>query len=127
MKKQIIIAGGLLAAAAVVGLLVTQVSAESGADATKCNISMGVTGMSCAMGCAPRVTAALEGVSGVTKATVDFDTQSAKVDAGGGVCSQDGAKSLVKALKDAGYGGSVKSIDKATTPKPAKAAGDTPS
>ncbi len=77
--------------------------------------------MSCAMGCAPRVTAALEGVEGVKKATVDFKTESAKVDAAGGVCSTDGAKSLVTALKDAGYGGSVKAIDKAATTSTAAA------
>ncbi|MEC9070936.1 MAG: heavy metal-associated domain-containing protein, partial [Myxococcota bacterium] len=73
---------------------------------------------------APRVTAALEGVKGVDKVTVDFETESAKVDAKGGICSTDGAKSLVTALKDAGFGGSVKAIDKAASPKTAKAAGD---
>ena len=80
--------------------------------------------MSCAMGCAPRVTAALEAVEGVSKATVDFETESAKVDAKGGVCSAEGAKSLVTALKDAGFGGSVKAIDKAASPKTAKAPND---
>ena len=124
MKKQIIITAGLLLTAGVVGLLITQVSADSGADATRCNITMGVTGMACAMGCAPKVTAALEGVSGVNKATVHFETASARVDAKGGVCSTEGARSLVTALKDAGFGGSVKAIDKTASTKTAKAASD---
>lgn len=121
MKKQITIAGVVLVGAAVAALLVTQVSAEGGAKAPECNVSMGITGMSCAMACAPRVKEALQGVTGVATATVDFDTSSAKVSASGGVCTDAGAKNLVDAVKNAGFGGSIKTIEKSTDPKPAQA------
>ena len=107
------------AVAALITVLVTQGFAGSADSGPACAIDMKVTGMSCAKGCSPRVKAALENVDGVKAATVDFDTTSAKLDASGEVCAEASGKSLVKALKDAGFGGSVSAITPKAKP-PAK-------
>jgi len=57
------------------------------------------------------VTSALEGVSGVIKATASFETKSAKVKGKGRICKVDRQDPLIEALTKAGYDGKVTSID----------------
>ena len=118
MKKSII-AFSTLAALALVVVLVTQGFAGSTDAGPACQVDLDVTGMTCAMGCAPRVKAALEGVKGVKSANVEFETASAQVSASGGVCEDKAGKMLVQALKDAGFGGTVKAL-KQSPAKPGK-------
>ena len=53
------------------------------------------------------MTLALENVTGVQKATVDFKAALADVKAKGEPCTEKGPELLIEALKKAGYGGSV--------------------
>ena len=67
----------------------------------KQTVKLDVTGMHCPK-CVARVKAALEGVDGVTKATVDLDTNSAVVE--GHSIDKAG---LVPAIEEIGFGAAL--------------------
>lgn len=50
-------------------------------DAAEVKYRLTVEGMTCAVGCAPKVKQALEGIDGVRSVDVDFETQTAVVTA----------------------------------------------
>ncbi|KAA0227632.1 MAG: heavy-metal-associated domain-containing protein [Dehalococcoidia bacterium] len=65
-------------------------------------IQLSVTGMTCGH-CVKSVTTALQGVSGVTSASVDLDSKSAVVEGD----AVDAAK-LIEAVKEEGYEAALK-------------------
>ena len=66
------------------------------------------------MNCPPRVTRALQSIDGVKNVKVSFKDKAAKVLADAAACSEDAQKRMIKALDDANFGGTVKSVVRGT-------------
>ena len=75
----------------------------------KCHVEMKVSKMACPMGCAPRIEEALKRSDGVELAKVSFEKGSATITAAKRYCEGKNTDTLVKAVKDAGYEGSITS------------------
>ena len=99
-----------LAMVAVMALALGVANADPQLTVATCTIDLAVKGMTCGAGCPPRVSKALSSVKGVTSVKVSYPDKTAKVIAGGSVCTTKGATALVKALKGAGFNGSVTKI-----------------
>lgn len=70
----------------------------------QCNVQVKVSGMTCAMGCAPFVTKALKTIKGVVAAKVTFKNSSAAIQANGSLCNQKTAQTaLNKAFANLQY------------------------
>ncbi len=67
-------------------------------------VTIDVSGMTCAVGCPPRVQSALASVPGVEKVDVDFDAKTATIQCEG-ACDP---KLLAAALEKSGFGGIVR-------------------
>jgi copper chaperone CopZ len=75
----------------------------------KCHIEMKISNMACPMGCAPRIEKALIGSDGVEIAEVSFEKGFATITAAQRYCEDKNTDALVKAVKEAGYEGSITS------------------
>ena len=95
----------VLATVAFAGVALS-VSAEE-PEATQCELKVKVTGMSCPVGCAPRVQKALETQDGVANVTVSFEKGEALVSASGSACNVAQEERLMGALKKAGFEGQI--------------------
>lgn len=62
---------------------------------TTCRIHVGISGMMCPTGCAPKVRTTLKGVDGISEAYVSYKTKSATVDARGEVCAGKTTQQLI--------------------------------
>ena len=98
----------ILIAIGLAGFTYTATAEEpSKAADSSCDVEVKVTGMSCPMGCAPKVKKALETQDGVSTATVHFDKGMATVVGTGSVCDAGQDATLVAALKKAGFEGEI--------------------
>jgi copper chaperone CopZ len=89
------------------GFAFTATAEEPAEASSACDIEVKVTGMSCPVGCSPKVQKALETQDGVSTATVNFEKGMATVAATGPVCDASQDAALVTALKKAGFDGKV--------------------
>lgn len=93
----------------------------------QCNVQVKVSGMTCAMGCAPFVTKALKKIKGVVAAKVTFKTRSASIHANGSLCNQKDAQGVLnKAFANMHYKSKLVKIVQQNKDSGKKAAPRTP-
>jgi len=66
-------------------------------------MTMGIEGMTCAMGCARTIESELKNVDGVSNAIVDFESATASIEFNRGLVSEDGLLAFVNDFKDGSY------------------------
>ena len=85
-------------------LLLSACQSPQGAALETNTVVLSIGGMTCAVNCPPRVESALESVTGVESAVVDYDARSATVVVHGPIDTA----ALISALQKQGFGGMVR-------------------
>ena len=67
------------------------------------SMTMGIEGMTCAMGCARAIETELKNVDGVSNALVDFDSATASIEFNPNIVSEAGLLAFVNDFKDGSY------------------------